>query len=57
VLLSLLNSHATCTSAHSDPCMNEGAHNLKVSVSAALLPNRPLNSIKGALRSRRPGRH
>jgi hypothetical protein len=43
MLLSLLNSHSTYTSAHSGTCMNERAHNLKASVSAALLPNRPLN--------------
>jgi hypothetical protein len=46
MLLSLLNSHSTCTSEHSGACMNERAHNLKASVSAASLPNWPLNRIK-----------
>jgi WD40 repeat protein len=32
MLLSLRNSHSTCTSAHSGTCMNERAHNLKASV-------------------------
>jgi hypothetical protein len=49
VLLSLLNSHSTGKSAHSAPCMNERAHNLKASVSAALVPNRPRNRIKSGL--------
>jgi hypothetical protein len=46
MLLSLLSAHSTGTSAHSGSCMNERAHNLKASVSAALLPNWPLNRIK-----------
>ncbi|MEA2202956.1 MAG: hypothetical protein QOI89_3669 [Solirubrobacteraceae bacterium] len=32
MLLSLLNSHSSCTSEHSGPCMNECAPNLKASV-------------------------
>ena len=32
MLLSLLHSHSTCTSAHSCTCMNERTHNLKASV-------------------------
>ncbi len=32
MLLSLLNSHSTCTSAHSGTCMNERAHTLKASI-------------------------
>jgi hypothetical protein len=35
MLLSLLNSHSTCTSAHSGTCMNERTHNLKASVPQA----------------------
>jgi hypothetical protein len=42
MLLSLLNSHSSCTSEHSGPCMNECAPNLKASVSLTLLPNVPL---------------
>jgi hypothetical protein len=35
VLLSLLNSHSSCTSAHSGTCLNRRAHNLKTSVPQA----------------------
>jgi hypothetical protein len=48
MLLSLLNSHSTCTSANSGTCMNERAHNLKSCVSPALLPNLPLMGSRRA---------
>jgi hypothetical protein len=59
MLLSLLNSHATCTSAHSGTCMNGGAHNLKASEPRGTRDSNPsagtvLTSINAELDSGAP---